>query len=273
MLNRAALARVAYENVEDVYCDGVVLSELRFAPSFIRVGKPNLTYEEIIDAVLEGIHKGVQEFGIEVGLIHIIPRSLDPKENAAATEMIFRFKQQHPLGKRYLVGIDLADAEVTTNPKDFIPWIERARLNDLQVTIHSAEDSSYQHGLKAIELYQPKRIGHGIKLADNDAALDYVLKANIHLENCPTSNWLTRSVATIEQHPFKKIFDRGVSVSLNSDDPHLMGIDLTHEYELAQKHWGFTPEILKDLNRRNLEHSFLSREQINKVWARFFQLQ
>jgi len=70
---------------------------------------------------------------------------------------------------------------------------------------------------------------------EDPKVMELALERGIHFEVCPTSNWLTRCVDKIENHPIKKMLDYGLSVSLNSDDPHIMNIDLTHEYEVAHR--------------------------------------
>ena len=77
------------------------------------------------------------------------------------------------------------------------------------------------------------------------------------LEICPTSNWITSSVGSLEDHPLPLLYREGVPVSINSDDPHLFGIDLVHEYELCSRLYGFTAEDFIGINKRSVEHSFL----------------
>ncbi|NIT22231.1 MAG: adenosine deaminase, partial [Candidatus Aminicenantes bacterium] len=63
---------------------------------------------------------------------------------------------------------------------------------------------------------------------------------DVLLETNPTSNWLTQCVRQIEDHPLPDFYKAGVKVNINSDDPQLMDIDLTNEYEIAARHYGFT---------------------------------
>ena len=91
------------------------------------------------------------------------------------------------------------------------------------------------------------------------------------LEVCPTSNWLTRSVPSLEAHPLPQLARAGVRVTLNSDDPQLMGIDLVHEYSLAARLYGFTREDFQECNRLAAEASFLPPEARRRVLARHFR--
>ena len=88
--------------------------------------------------------------------------------------------------------------------------------------------------------------------------MELALRRNIHFEVCPTSNWLTRCVNSIESHPIKKMLDYGLSVSLNSDDPHIMNIDLTHEYEVAHRFLGMNEADFTKMNMNARSASFTS---------------
>jgi adenosine deaminase len=89
------------------------------------------------------------------------------------------------------------------------------------------------------------------------AIMDLLRTRGIMLEICPTSNWLTSSVRSVAEHPIRRLFDAGVPICINSDDPNLMGIDLVHEYALCAEHHGFDVAELAATNRHALEASFL----------------
>ena len=117
-----AIKRVAFENVEDAYYDGIKLIELRFAPVFIQKNK-TLGFDEIIEGVIDGVTEGMNKYPIQVGLIHIMPRSLDLKLNLKSTEDILRYRKTHHKNADRLVGIyktHNATKSVTINPKSFV---------------------------------------------------------------------------------------------------------------------------------------------------------
>jgi adenosine deaminase len=251
-----AIKRVTFENVEDAFNDGVRLLELRFAPVYIAHQK-NLALDEIMEGVIDGITMGMEKFGIQVGLIHIIPRGLDNhKHNDSVSEFLKYRKSTHKNADR-LCGFDLADSETSTPFSQYIPLVDRVREAGVGITIHTGENTDAQHVRQTIDAYNPQRIGHGIKSSEDAELMTMLKERHIHLEVNPTSNWLTRSVESIETHPFPELYHAGVPVSLNSDDPQLMGIDLVREYEIAQQIFGFTGEQLFRLNQDAISHSFL----------------
>jgi len=265
-----AIRRVAFENVEDAWRDGVKLAELRFAPPFISAGK-DLANDEIIEAVLDGVQEGVSGYGIEVALIGILPRTASREANRAATADLLRHARGTRPGAWRLLGFDLADSETARPPEQFLPLVRQARAAGLGITIHSGENTSAAHVLRTLRVFGPRRIGHGIRAWGDPEAVRLLREKEVTLEVCPTSNWLTRSVPSLGAHPLPQLRRAGVRVTLNSDDPQLMGIDLVHEYSLAARLYGFTLEDFRECNRLAVEASFLPEEARRRVLERHFR--
>jgi adenosine deaminase len=264
-----AIERIAFENVEDAYRDGIHLVELRFAPPFISAGK-ELRNEEIIEAVLDGVTRGMSRYPIQVGLIGILVRSMDLEINRQAAADLNRYAAGHHRNADRICGFDLADAEDRSNPEDFLPMVQQAREAGLGITIHSGENTSATAVRRTLDLFAPQRIGHGIKSWGDETLLQRIRDQNVMLEVCPTSNWLTRSVGSLEDHPLPHLYRCGVPVSINSDDPNLFGIDLVHEYECCARLYGFRQEDFMRINRQTVQHSFLSRELRSDILKRHF---
>lgn len=263
LVSYEGIKRVAFENVEDCFREGIKLAELRFAPVYIAKDKI-LGFDEIIEAVIDGITEGMIKYDIQVGLIHIMPRSLDLAQNIQSTEDILRYRKSSHKNADRLFGIDLADLETPESFVDYAPSVTKAKKAGMGVTIHSGEDSSADHVRKTIEIFGAQRIGHGIQIAKSPEVMKLVKDRNVALEVCPTSNWLTQCVKTIEEHPLKFLYDQGVKVTLNSDDPHIMGIDLVHEYEVATQ-LGLKADDLKKMNQWALEESFVDDDIKRRV--------
>lgn len=260
MVNFEAMKRIAFENVEDCFRDGVVLAELRFAPVFIMKDKA-LNFDEVFEGVIAGVKDAMDKYPIQAGLIHILPRGLDSVENVKSTNECLRY------AKRYdrLVGFDLADPETETSFAEFEPLVAKARSAGMGITIHSGEDTTPDHMRRTLKTYSPTRIGHGIQAIHDRDLMKELKDRDVFLEICPTSNWLTGQVPTTRQHPFRKFWEAGVPVTLNSDDPHLMGIDLVDEYEIAVNEWGFKEAELVEMNRNALRASFLPKDVTDHV--------
>ncbi len=264
-----ALSRVTFENIEDAWRDGVRLLELRFAPAFIARGK-SLSNDEIIEGVLDGMARGMARYPVQVGLIGILPRSAPLEANRRATRDLVRWKGSAAPGADRICGFDLADSEVGVDPSPFVPLVGQARDAGMGITIHSGEDSDASHVARTLDLFKPSRIGHGIRAWGDEDLLARLRDEDVLLEISPTSNWLTRAVPSLASHPLPLLLRAGVPVSINSDDPRLMAIDLVHEYEICRSLYGFTDAELMAATRAAFAHSFLPSEAANRVRGAFF---
>ena len=131
------------------------------------------------------------------------------------------------------------------------------------ITVHSGEarvPDAPRFVKESIEALGATRIGHGVQIIHDVEVINFVKRQNVLLELCPTSNYLTQAVDSVKVHPIRKLMDLGVKVSLNSDDPHLFGIDLTHEYELLARTHGFGKKEFDQMNQNALEFTFLDKK-------------
>ena len=263
-----AIKRVTFENIEDAHREGIKLIDLRFAPTFIQKNK-TLGFDEIIEGVIDGVTQGLNKYDLQVGLIHIMPRGLDVKTNLISTDEILRYKKSRHKNADRLLGIDLADSETEESFTDYKTIIQNAHSQGLGVTIHSGEDTSAEHVRRTLETFHPSRIGHGIQIAKDPEVMKLVKENDVLLEVCPTSNWLTNCVKSLDKHPLKYLYDQGVKVSLNSDDPHLMNISLLNEYHVAEKTLGLKLPHFIQMNKWALEKSFLNDEIKNDLKKKF----
>ena len=255
-----AIKRIAFENVEDAFFDGIKLIELRFSPAFIALQK-DIGNDEIIEGVLDGVAQGMSQYDVQVGLITIASRTLDYEVNKKATEDVIQYAQkgQHKMADR-LVGFDLADIEHASEPSDFSELVNISRQAGFGITVHSGEDTPASGVQKTLDILQPDRIGHGVNAWQDQNVVKMLRDKDVLLELCPTSNWLTQCAPILAEHPLPDFYRAGVKVCINSDDPQLMGIDLTHEYDIAKKYYGFNNEDFRTMNLFALEKSFLPEE-------------
>ena len=255
-MNEEAVERIAFEAVQDAASDGIRLVELRFSPDFM--ARPaSLDWDTMMDALIRGIRKGEKATNVIVGLIAIVSRSygLDSARETAAFAVNWRDS---------LVGFDLADMEDAVSAKDLARAIAPIHQAGIPLTVHSGENTPASHIRESIDILGARRIGHGVSLISDDKLIEQCARDAIHIEACPTSNLRTHAVPSLSEHPALKLLERGVSVSINSDDPGLFGITLSGELQVAHEELGFTETHIKRATQCALEASFVSETLKNR---------
>jgi aminodeoxyfutalosine deaminase len=141
----------------------------------------------------------------------------------------------------------------------FADLFREAYDKGLRLTCHAGEMSGPQGGpqsvWQALEI-GAERIGHGVRSIEDPALVAHLAKKQIPLEVCVTSNIRTGSVSELAEHPVKKLYDAGVPIIMNTDDPALFGCTLTSEYELAASQFGFTEKQLAELALNSVRYAF-----------------
>jgi len=257
------LERLAFEACEDAFNDGVRILEMRYAPSFIADGHSNLNYEKIHQAFLRGLKKAEKQMNIATGLICILQRILPFEKTSFITDFAIENKDT-------FIALDLADNEDGFEPKKFAPLFNKAKNAGLHITVHSGETPHKDAGQwikDSIEILGAERIGHGVQSINHPEIIQLLINKNIPLEICPYSNYLTQAFTTLSNHPLKKLYDLGVKVTLNSDDPGMFASLLSDEFQIAQQFQGFTTEHFNRCTLNAFEHSFISIDKKLKAFS------
>lgn len=255
--------RIAWELFEDSARQNIKLSEVRFSPDWAFSGH-HLDWDACLDGLLRAKARAEKEFDMAIGYIAITSRSMGPESCVKTVDWAIRHKEHIP-------AIDLADSERDFPLREFVPSIMKAKEAGLKVTIHTGEDTPASFIKETIELANPDRIGHGIHSIEDMNVVELIKERGITLEVNPWSNYLTNSVKTIEDHPLKKLFDLGVKVTINSDDPEVLETNLNNEYRIAHEVLGMSMDDIAACNRNAYEASFIPEQEKKKIWENYFQ--
>ncbi len=247
-----ALERVAYELAEDAAEDGVRYIEVRNAPLLNVV--QGLTLVQAIEAPLRGLRKAENDFGITARFIVCGLRQFPPESSLEMAKLAVEFRNEG------VVGFDLAGGEKGNPASRHAEAFRYARENNLAVTVHAGEGDGAESVREAVHICGANRIGHGTRLIEDPDLTQYVNDRRIALEVCLTSNVQTRVTDSYAAHPFREYFDRGLNVTLNTDNRLMSATTLTDEYIYAAEHLGFTVEELAGIALNGFESAFLPWE-------------
>jgi adenosine deaminase len=254
--------RIAWELFEDSARQNIKLLEVRFSPDWAFHGH-NLDWDLCLEGLLRAQERAERELDMAIGYIAITSRSMGPESCIRTVDWAIRRRKD-------IIGIDLADSEEIYPIREFVKPVMKAREAGLKITIHSGENTPASAVVDTIRAVSPDRIGHGIHAIEDMAAVELVKARDITLEVNPWSNYLTNSVPTIESHPLKKLFDLGVKVTINSDDPEVLETNLNNEYRIAHEVLGMSLKDIAVCNRFAVDASFLPKEKKQAVLERYF---
>ena len=245
-----ACKRVAYENVQDAYLQGLHYAELRFSPYYMAM-KHNLSITDVVTAVIDGVKLGQKDFPVKINLIGILSRTF-------GTEQCYQELNALLANKDDLVAVDLAGDELGKPGELFVDHFKQVQEAGLHITIHAGEADGASSIWQAINELKATRIGHAVNAINDEKLMDYMIEHQIAIESCLTSNYQTGSIVNMSEHPVKKFLAKGLLVCLNSDDPAVQGVDMKNEYTIAAAEVGLSDSQCRVLQENALKAAFLS---------------
>ncbi|MGW3388759.1 adenosine deaminase [Streptomyces cinereoruber] len=242
---------LTFEVARDMARQNIRYAELTITPySSTRRGIDENAFMEAIEDARKAAEA---EFGTVLRWCFDIPGEAG-LESAEETARLATTEGLRPEG---LVSFGLGGPEIGVPRPQFKPYFDRARAAGLRSVPHAGETTGPETVWDAIRDLGAERIGHGTSSVRDPELLAYLAEHRIALEVCPTSNIATRAVATLDEHPIRKMVDAGVLVTVNSDDPPMFGTDLNNEYAVAARLLDLDEGGLAALAKNAVEASFL----------------
>jgi adenosine deaminase len=251
------LCLVTLDLMQQLKADNVLYAEIRFAP-LLHIGK-GMQSNEVVQAVLNAVEVGVAATGVEAGLILCTLRHYNAAQSMETVQLVEQFA-----GTR-VVGFDIAADEAGFPIDEHVEAFSYAKAKGLHCTAHAGEAKGAESVWETLQHFHPTRIGHGVRSVEDEQLMRHLVQRDIHLEVCPTSNIQVNVFDTIKHHPADRIYNAGVSMSINTDARTISNTTLGNEYEIMKRvfHWQ-----LGHFRRCNLEairHSFASVEMKARI--------
>jgi len=237
-----------YEYLNHSSKSGVVYTEIMASPE--HAARNGLSYQDHLMAIVNAIDGAREQCGIEARIIVVGTRNF----GQASCENLAKEVAKYP--HKYVVGFGLAGDEAGFPPQLFTKAYQIASDAGLGLTAHAGEMAGPASVKNAIDFLHVSRIGHGVRSIEDNNLIAEIIDKGITLECSPGSNIALGVYKSYDEHPLRKLFEKGVKVTLNSDDPPFFRTTIAQEYETAQKYFEFNKEELLKITRTSIENSF-----------------
>jgi adenosine deaminase len=268
-------AFVVHAAARDLYAQNVRYAEITVTPySLIDTLDYGLTIEMLLDGLERGRTQARDEFGIELRWVFDIPRNRafadyrtggDYVPGAAERTLDYALAGV----ARGVIALGLGGSEVNAPPEAFAPVFAEAKRGGLRSLPHAGESAGAASVWGAIEALGADRIGHGVRAVEDSALLAALAEREIPLEINVTSNVYLGFYPRAEDHPLPLLDRAGVLVTINTDDPQLVGTSLTREYALLREVFGYDDVDILRIARQAFRASCAEPELKARLLAGF----
>jgi adenosine deaminase len=252
---------IAYQVLRNLSIQHVKYVEAFYSPGdYWRQG---MSIQGITESIMAGKERASQDFGIQSELIIDLIRDHGPEKGIRYLEEVTPY-----LGKG-VIGIGIGGKEQGFPPNPYVDVYQEAKKRGFRLTAHAGEAAGAHSIWAAVEKLGVERIGHGLRAYEDPQLVSLLKERQIPLEMCVISNVKTGVCDAIESHPIKDYFQKGLLVTVNSDDPTMFNTSINQEYLALIQQLGFTLNELKQLSMNGLEASFLSNEDKKAMRVQF----
>jgi adenosine deaminase len=248
------IGRITYEAITDAAADNVRYMELRFTPVALSVAQGFLL-SEVMDWVVEHTRRASLEYGLTVNLI----ASVNRHESVKIAEQVAQLALERRAGG--IVGLDLAGNEAQFSAKPFAGLFREVQKDGLHLTIHAGEWGGAENVAQALVDLNAERIGHGVRVVEDQAVVELARERGTAFEVCLTSNYQSGVVPALTEHPMTRMLAAGLNVTLATDDPSISRIALSDEYQAACEEQNLSLAGLRELVLAAAQAAFISPRQ------------
>ena len=235
--------------------DNVVHTEIFFDPqTHINRG---IHFEVVMNGIYKALVKANKEFGLTSKIIMCFLRHLD---EASA----FKILDQALVHKDKIVGVGLDSSEIGHPPRKFERVFNKAIAKGFLTVAHAGEEGPSKYIWEALDLLKVKRIDHGVRCLRDEKLVQKLRDEQIPLTVCPLSNVKLCVFEKLEDHNLKRLLDKGLMVTVNSDDPAYFGGYLNKNLLECQKALNLSENDIKKLVVNSFRSSFLNKKEKEK---------
>lgn len=253
--------RLTLAVLEESVASGVIYSETFISPDFCG-GRDLPAWREYLQAIREAADLAERRDGIVLRGIVTPIRHFGPDKAKEVAQCAVETADD------WLVGFGLAGDEKAGKPKDFAWSFDAAREAGLRLTCHAGEWSGPESVRDAIRDLRVERIGHGVRAIEDLALVDEIAEAGLVLEVCPGSNVALGLYKDFRSHPIHRLRERGVKVTVSTDDPPFFHTTMAQEYESLAEAFEWDDGVFEEIAKTSAEAAFCTSETRKKIMKR-----
>ena len=252
---------VTYRMMQKLNAQGVLHAEVYISAGVVQWRGQE--FAPLFKGAERGRERGERDFGMSLYWIFDAVRHFGVDEAKRVVEEAIRFKDSS------VAGIGIGGDERRAGPEQFRDVYRHAASHGLRLTVHAGETVGPDGIWGALRELKPDRIGHGLHAIEDPELVQYMADNQVPIEICITSNIRTGCCLSLSDHPVRKLFEAGVPIVLNTDDPDMFHTDLGREYQIARDTFHFNDTELRELAKNSLRASFLPESKKRELLASF----
>lgn len=215
-----------------------------------------ISFETVFNGIYRALEDGEKETGITSELIMCFLRHLDEDSAFETLNMALPYKEK-------IIAVGLDSSEKGHPPSKFSRVFEKAIEEGFLTVAHAGEEGPAEYVRESIELLKVSRIDHGYAAIDDSELIEILIEKQIPLTMCPLSNQMLKVYPDLTLHPLKKMLDKGLMVTVNSDDPAYFGGYVNENLIAIAEALKLTDNDIKQLAANSIEASFMTEESKN----------
>ncbi len=244
--------------LEKIHHENVIHTEIFFDPQ-THTGR-GISFDIVIRGIHQALKDGKEKLGISSQLIMSFLRHLSEADAFKTLEQALPYKE-------WIVGVGLDSSEAGNPPSKFQRVFEIAKQADFFAVAHAGEEGPAAYVWEALDLLKIDRLDHGNRSLEDEKLVHRLVNEKMTLTLCPLSNLKLKVIKNPERHPLKIMLDKGMKVTVNSDDPAYFGGYMNDNFIAVSKALNLSKDNLYQLGRNAFEAAFVGEEEKNKMIA------
>ncbi len=255
---------LTYSYLQKAHRDGVRHVEIFFDPQSHT--SRGILFSDVIEGIYEALEQGKKDFNISFFLIMSFLRHLTEEDALNCLQESLPYKH-------LIKAIGLDSAERGNPPSKFKNVFHKCKKLGFLTLAHAGEEGPPEYIWEALNLLGVSRIDHGVRSIEDKKLILELIKNKITLTICPISNIKLKVFRDMKSHNIKKLFDMGVRVTINSDDPAYFGGYILENYLQCKNSLGFSFHDICQISKYSIEGSFLSDLEKEKLILEISEIQ